>query len=181
MLATKPNDRQWQSEDDKCHRSADKHCKHTHPPTSFAALQTRGLSSEKRAGGRIYPAAPQQVEKARRPLGLAALELNDCWLLKPKGPFIRLTFVGDADATKHATGRWGTCFPSRTQGAPSDTPRCPRRKPTTWDPKCFLAWGCFVLFATRQRPILRNALALVYRRKPAKLDLGGPPMRCPIV
>jgi hypothetical protein len=73
-----PNDRQWQSEDDKCHRSADKHCKHTHPPTSFAALQTRGLSSEKRAGGRIYPAAPQQVEKARRPLGLAALELNDC-------------------------------------------------------------------------------------------------------
>ena len=33
-----PNDRQWQSEDDKRHRGADKYCQHEYPPTSFFAL-----------------------------------------------------------------------------------------------------------------------------------------------
>jgi hypothetical protein len=30
-----PNDRQWQSEDDKRHSGADKHCEHEYPPPLF--------------------------------------------------------------------------------------------------------------------------------------------------
>src|SRR5271168_5135454 len=34
-----PNDRQWQSEDDKRHGRADTHCEHEYPPPSFFAHQ----------------------------------------------------------------------------------------------------------------------------------------------
>jgi hypothetical protein len=50
-----PNDRQWQSEDDKRYRGADKFCEHEYPPTSFSALQADRLSSKKSGEKPILP------------------------------------------------------------------------------------------------------------------------------
>jgi hypothetical protein len=36
-----PNDRQWQSEDDKRHSGADKHCEHEYPPPSSFCTSSR--------------------------------------------------------------------------------------------------------------------------------------------
>jgi hypothetical protein len=39
-----PNDRQWQSEHDKRHSGADKHCEHKYPPPSFFTHQADRIS-----------------------------------------------------------------------------------------------------------------------------------------